>query len=165
MFVRALQKEDWKSYKALRLESLERHADRYTGTLAQDSLRSDDDWRAMMCGATGQCFGLFDRDEMVGLAAIFKDREDGSGQSAFLASAYIREEYRGKGYSHLLYERRIQWAIDSRLFKRILVGHREGNEASRRANQAFGFEYTGYETKTFGDGREDVLHHYEMRLR
>lgn len=165
MFVRALKREDWESYKSLRLEALKLHADRYTGTLAQELLRSDEDWRNMMSGQNGQCFGLFDGDEMVGLAAIFKDGEDGSGQTAFLASAYIRKTYRGKGYSRLLYEWRIQWAIDSGRFKRILVGHREGNEASRRANQAFGFEAIGCETKKFGDGREDLLYHYEVRLK
>lgn len=165
MFVRSLSQNDWKSYRDLRLEALRLHADRYTGTLAQESRRDEKDWRELMAGEGRQCFGLFDQDEMVGIAAIFRDGQDASGQTAFLASAYIREDYRGKGYSRLLYERRIQWAIDSGLFRRILVGHREGNEASRRANQAFGFEYIGCETKQFGDGCEDTLHNYEVRLR
>jgi len=30
-------------------------------------------------------------------------------------------------------------------FKRLFISYREGNEASRRANQAFGFKYIGKE--------------------
>jgi GNAT superfamily N-acetyltransferase len=165
MLVRSLNANDWKSYRDLRLEALKLCADRYTGTYAMEAGRSEQDWRDMMSGEGHQCFGLFDSDRMVGLAAVFTDRSDASGKKAFLASAYIREDYRGQGYARLLYQHRIQWAIDSDRFDLVEVGHRQGNEASRRANQSFGFEWKGKEVRTFGDGRMDELHVYEVRLR
>ncbi|MFA5593296.1 MAG: GNAT family N-acetyltransferase [Micavibrio sp.] len=164
MFVRALDKNDWAIFKAIRLEALRLHPDRYTGRLESEALWADADWQEILSGERQRCFGLFDAGTLVGIGAVFGDGDDPSGKTAFLAMAYIREAYRGQGYSRLLYESRMQWAAESGFFGRILVGHREGNEASRRANQAFGFKPTGKEERVFGDGQKSFLHHYEVRL-
>lgn len=165
MFVRKLTKDDWQDYKTLRLEAVRLHAANYGLSYRDEAVKTDEQWRETVCADTHQCFGLFDGAQMVGIGAVFTDREDNSGQTAFLAAGYIRLAYRGKGYSRLLYEHRMQWAIDSGRFKRVLVGHREGNEASRRANQRFGFEYLGAQEQTFGDGSKALHHKYEVRLR
>lgn len=165
MHVRQLKEEDWQAYRTLRLEAVRLHAANYGLSYMQEAAKTEDEWRALMSHDTHQCFGLFDGQDMVGIGAVFTDGADGSGKTAFLAAGYIRLAYRGKGYSSLLYEHRIQWAIDSGRFHRIMVGHRHGNEASRRANQRFGFEYIGAEEKTFGDGNKAMHHQYEVRLR
>ncbi len=164
MFVRPLIASDWQDYKRLRLEALQLHAANFGASYLEEASLSDENWREMMSGPGFQRFGLYSDDrQMVGIGGVVTDRND--GRSAILVAGYIRQEYRGKGYSRLLYEARIQWAIDCGQYNRIIVGHHEGNEASRRANQAFGFEYIGAEEKSFGDGSRAIEHQYEVRLK
>ena len=131
MFVRKLENEDWKAYKALRLEALRLHADKYGSSYEENVGRSDAEWQDDLCGASQAFFGLFDGDEMVGSGGIFMKGE--ASKCGILIGGYIRKEYRGKGYSRLIYEARIEWARDSGLFDRLPIGHRKGNEASRTA--------------------------------
>jgi len=165
MFVRRLNEEDWHDYKTLRLEAVRLHAGNFCVSYMEEAKKADSDWVGMMSSEQEKYFGLFDEGQMVGIGAVFTARSDASGRTALLVAGYIREAYRGHGYSKLLYEQRIQWAIESGRFDRIVVGHRDGSEASRRANQAFGFEYLGTEVKQFGDGSSAVEHVYEVRLR
>lgn len=164
MFVRPLIASDWQDYKELRLEALQLHAANFGASYMEEAGTSDDEWRAMMSGPGFQRFGLYnDENQMVGIGGVLTSRDD--DRDAVLVAGYIREEYRGQGYSRLLYQHRIQWAIDCGQFNRILVGHHAGNDASRRANQAFGFEPIGTAEKSFGDGSRAIEHQYEVRLK
>lgn len=164
MFVRQLIASDWQDYKRLRLEALKLHAANFGASYMEEASKTHEEWRAIMTGAGFQRFGLYNDDgQMVGIGGVITDRND--DRNAILIAGYIQKEYRGKGYSRLLYQHRMQWAIDSGRFNSILVGHHEGNEASRRANQAFGFEHIGTEEKSFGDGSRAIEHQYEVRLR
>ena len=163
MFVRKFNGEDWQIYKALRLEALRLHADVF-GTSYQDMVeRPDAEWQAALEGSTQAFFGLFDGDVMIGSGGVFM--QDASSKTGMLIGGYIREAYRGKGYSRLIYAARIQWAKESGLFDRLLIGHRKGNEASRRANQAFGFQFIGEREYIFGDGSKGIDMQYELRIR
>ena len=165
MFVRKLDQKDWKSYKAMRLEALTHHAAVYGGSLKDEAAWDDDAWKTMLSDDKHAFFALFDDQTMAGGGAVFTHRDDATGKTALLAADYVREKWRGQRLSHLIYTARLEWIIASERFDRVLTGHREGNEASRRANQAFGFEHIGKEEKAFGDGTVGTLHHYEMRLR
>jgi RimJ/RimL family protein N-acetyltransferase len=141
---RALTAEDWEIFRH-RLRALRAHPGVYLGSYKDAAARTEREWKEMLDGH-GKCiFGLFDRDRMIGLAAIFTSRDDPSGQSGVLAMDYIDPSYRGRCLSKLLYQLRIDWARQHQPFKRLVISHREGNEASRRANQAFGFKYIGKE--------------------
>lgn len=164
MFVRKFEKHAWREYKAIRLEALSFHEDVYGGSLKDETGWADSVWADMFAHDNYAFFGLYDAAALVGIACVFADRNDKSGRTALLAGAYIREAYRGKGHSGLLYEARIGWIKQSGYFDRILVGHKQGNEASRRANQRFGFRHTGQEETGWGDGSIGIKHSYEMRI-
>jgi RimJ/RimL family protein N-acetyltransferase len=68
-----------------------------------------------------------------------------------LSASFIRGEYRGRGLSALYYQTRIDWAREQG-YTDVYVAHRIGNDASRAANQKFGFKYTHTETTTWPDG-------------
>jgi RimJ/RimL family protein N-acetyltransferase len=162
--VKKFEAEDWRTYKAMRLEGLSRHADVYGNSLKLESAWSDSQWEYMLGSPRNALFGLYDGTTLIGSSAVFTDRNDKKGRTALLAGSYIREEYRGRKLSRLLYAARIEWIVDCGRFDCITVGHKKGNEASRRANQAFGFTYAGEEEKDWGDGSRDILMKYEMRL-
>lgn len=165
MLVKKLGFEDWQSYRALRLEALSLHENVYGGSFRDEAAWKDSQWQEMFANGKFAFFGLYADKELVGIGAVFQDRADKTGRTALLAAGYVREDYRGHGYSSLLYEARIDWIVNSGHYDLIAVGHKAGNEASRRANQRFGFNYVGQEVKNWGDGSSGVIHNYEMRLR
>jgi len=165
MHIKKLGRDDWQAYKALRLEALARHGNVFGGEFDAEFAYADDVWQDMFTNNAMALFGLYDSDKLIGITGVARDRDDPGGKTAVLFASYIRDQYRGQKLSHLLYQARIDWAKNSGLFDRITVGHRDGNEASRRANQAFGFEYTHQVEKTWGDGSHGIIHHYEMRLK
>lgn len=162
MFVRKLSRQDWPLYKNIRLEALRLHSDVY-GTSYKDMCdRPDAEWESILSQEDAAFFGLFDDRAIVGLGGVFT--QDKSTRTGMLIAGYIREEYRGRGLSKLIYQARIDWARQSGLFDRLLIGHREGNEASRRANQAFGFKPIGVIDYMFGNGETAKDYQYELRL-
>ncbi|PZO88541.1 MAG: hypothetical protein DI626_01550 [Micavibrio aeruginosavorus] len=165
MRVKQFNAKDWRQYRAIRLEALSRHADVYGNSLELEQSWSDEDWHDMVGDARHAFFGLYDGDELVGCTAVFTDRNDISGKTALLAGSYIRQDYRGRGLSRKLYDARLEWIRASKRFDAAVVGHKEGNEVSRRANQAFGFTHSRTEEKTWGDGSKGTIHIYTMRLK
>jgi RimJ/RimL family protein N-acetyltransferase len=164
MFVRQLNASDWQTYKDVRLEALARHGDVFGISLEKETLRDDGSWKAMLSNGTQAFFGLSDGTQIVGITGVITDTYVENSRTAILIASYIREAYRKRGLSALLYKARIDWARQSGQFDRIIVGHREGNEYSRRANQKFGFILYGEEEQTWGDGSTGKIYRYELRL-
>lgn len=163
MFVRKLMPQDWPLYKTMRLEALRLHGDVYGTSYKEMADRTDAEWEAILAQEDSAFFVLFDGDGIIGIGGVFT--QDKSTRTGMLIAGYIREAYRGRGLSRLLYQARIDWAKQSGLFDRLLIGHREGNEASRRANQAFGFQPIGMIDYVFGNGETAKDHQYELRLK
>lgn len=163
MLVKKFNSGDWNSYKAIRLEALRLHADVYGTSYAEMASRQDDEWKRIVSENNSAFFGLYDNDTVIGTGGVFT--QDEAGRTGMLIGGYIRKEYRGRGLSRLLYQARIDWAKSSGLFDRLVIGHKKGNEASRRANQAFGFQPIGEVEYTFGDGMKATNIQYELRLR
>ncbi len=161
---RALTAEDWGTFRQIRLRALREHPDVYLGSYKEAAARTEREWMQMLDGE-GKCiFGLFDAAKIVGLAAVFTSREDSSGQTGVLAMDYIDPIYRGRHLSRLLYEARIEWAKQHQPFKRLVISHREGNEASRRANQAFDFKFISKDEISWPDGTTAPDYEYELDL-
>ncbi len=163
MFVRKFNAGDWHEYKAIRLEALRLHPDVYGDTYENMASREDSEWKMIVSGHNSAFFGLYDNNVLIGSSGIFL--QDEASKTGVLIGGYIRKEYRGQKLSRLLYQARIDWARESGLFDRLVIGHKKGNEASRRANQAFGFIPIGEIEYKFGDGQTAINLQYEMRLR
>lgn len=164
MFVRQLNAADWQAYKDMRLEALSCHGAVFGAALSDEEVRDDGSWKAMLSNGTQAFFALYDGRTIAGITGIITDTYVADSRTAILIASYIREAYRKRGLSAKFYEARIGWARASGQFDRIVVSHREGNEASRRANQAFGFKLYCVEKETWGDGSKDNIHRYELRL-
>lgn len=164
MFVRQFNAADWQTYKDVRLEALERHGDVFGMSLENETARDDGSWKTMLSNGTQAFFGLQDGGNIAGITGVITDAYVENSRAAVMIASYIRKDYRGRGLSALLYKARIDWARASGQFDRIVVSHREGNEASRRANQAFGFTLYCVEEQTWGDGSKGNIYRYELRL-
>ncbi len=161
--LRPFRSDEWEAIRTIRLEALKSDEGVFLPSYAEGLAMPESYWRDLAAQVNSCLFGLYDADRLIGLSSVFTDRDDPSGKTAKLAMSYINRAYRGRKLSRLYYEARIAWAR-SRGFERIVVGHREGNEASRRANQAFGFRYFESEEITFG-GVRALDHRYELFLK
>jgi RimJ/RimL family protein N-acetyltransferase len=166
MAIRPLAESEWASFRDLRLRALTTapgvFAESYEHALGHDETY----WRETVAGDDEhQVFGLFDGLKLVGITAVFTYREDPTGETALFAMSYIVPEYRGQGLAGLLYHARLDWVRAHAQFNRVIVSHRESNEASRRANQAFGFRFVRRERRTWPDRVDEDELHYELEVR
>jgi len=127
---------------------------------------TDHEWIALATGGdTRQVFGLFDGDRLVGITGIAADRDDPTGATASLGMSYILPEYRRRGYATAFYEVRLAWARARPHFVRASVGHRQSNNATRRAAARFGFRPIDAKLHRWPDGSEENHVSYELQLR
>jgi RimJ/RimL family protein N-acetyltransferase len=165
ILIRALQPADWESFRELRLHALRTEPGKFFAAHADEVDKPPEEWRQTIAGPGHQVFGLHDGAHLVGITAAFTWREDPSGQTAILAMSFIRAEYRGKGLSNLLYQARLDWIRAQPQFKRIVVSHRESNDASRKAIHRHGFVFVKRAERTWPDGATEDELSYELRLK
>jgi len=162
--IRQLTIDDWEVFKKIRLEALRSHNDVFGASIDVESSKNDSFWKESISDIyNGAVFGLYHKNNIIGLTAVFRHR-DYCADTAILCMSYIRDGYRGNNLSDLLYKARIDWAKAQTGITRIWVGHREGKEASRRANQRHGFVLLSTEDMTFGNGETDKHYTYELKI-
>lgn len=160
--IRRWAESDWKIFKAIRLESLSAHADLFGPSYNVESAKDDAFWKECI-NQGGAVFGLYDKEIVIGLTGVYRYRAS-PADTAILCMSYIRAEYRGRGLSDLLYKARIDWAKQQDGIIKVLVEHREGNEASRRANQRWGFVFHSIKEQVYGNGETAKEYMYELRI-
>jgi RimJ/RimL family protein N-acetyltransferase len=154
--------EDWEVFKNIRLTALKTNPDVFCPT-TNEFERSDLEWKDMLkSDSVFKIFILKLEENVIGLTGIVRDSVDKSGKTGLFVMSFVLPEYRGLGFSKYFYEARINWAKISKKYKRLKVGHRQGNEPSRRANQKYGFKLYEIVDHSFGCGTVDKLYNYEL---
>lgn len=163
--IRQWSEHDWQIFKAIRLEAVSKHGNFFGASLDVESAYDEARWKERLSNTyNGAVFGLYDGDTAIGLTGIYRDWHGREG-AAMLCMSYIREEYRGQGLSDLLYKARIDWAKAQGDIHTIMVGHREGNDASRAANQRWGFVFVKVEDDhSYGNGDKAKNYVYELKI-
>src|SRR5262249_8965565 len=99
--IRPLRRSDWKRFREFRLAALQASPGVFTSSYEQELAYQPAHWQRTITGDDHQAFGLFDNRELIGITAVFTDRNDPSGQTAHLAMSFIKAEYRGQGLSRM----------------------------------------------------------------
>ena len=163
--IKRLVEEDWEALKTIRLQALQQNSDVFLSNYDKEVQYDAARWKSNLSDKSGATFGLFDKNKIIGVTGVFTWKGDETGETAIACMSFIEQGYRGKGYSKLFYEARITWAREQDCFDKIRVSHRQGNEASRVANQAFGFQLINKEMIKWPDGTKDFEYNYELNLR
>jgi RimJ/RimL family protein N-acetyltransferase len=164
ILIRALDPAEWEVFRDFRLQALKAAPGVFASSYEAEAGKTPEEWQQTVSGPGHQAFGLFDRERMIGITAVFTWREDPSGETAVLAMSFIEPKYRGQGLSEVLYRTRLDWIRARRQFKRVVVSHRESNEASRRANQRHGFRALHRQSQIWPDGTTEDEILYELRV-
>ncbi len=162
IYIRPFRKNEWEIFKGKRLQALKDMPNVFLSTYGAAAAQRDEFWQEMINSDREEIFGLFDGERLIGITGVFENWRDKSGRTANLGMSYIDPGYRGRGLSRLLYQARIDWAR-AKGYEKITVGHREGNETSKAANQKFGFVFYEKEEIEFPDGRA-MDYRYELKL-
>jgi RimJ/RimL family protein N-acetyltransferase len=162
--IRGFEMSEWSILRDIRLKALKENPSLFLGSYEQEARLPDSHWQNLIGAEDGKTFGLFDQRDAVGVTRISKFKDDPSGKTARMSMSYIAPDYRGRGLSRLIYEARLDWAR-SNGFERVIVAHRNGNAASRAANQAFGFRLYEREEVQWFDGTRDLDCRYELFLK
>lgn len=153
--------EEFERYKRMRLEALKNEPGMFGNSHAFESGFTDRQWIERITNPDGACFGLYCDQELIGITSIIIDKE--KPDEAYMTQSYIEKAYRGIGLSKILYQTRIKWASQRNL-KRLTIGHKESNVASKNANQHFGFKYTHKEIRHWPNGSIEPMVYYELKL-
>lgn len=156
-----LNSSDLESLKSIRLEALKKEPNVFGSSFERESQMTDGEWLDRLGNKGSAYFALKVGADIIGLTGILTNK-DNSIQAILIAS-YIREEYRGRGGSELLYIARIDWARENG-FSEIIVSHRASNISSKMANQKHGFVYTHSEPHTWNDGKTEDNVFYKLKL-
>ena len=160
--IRRWSADDWEIFRRMRIEAVTDHSHVFLNNYDTTSAYPDKHWKDILENRYGTAvFGLYKADAAIGLTGAFRHRE--RKDTVALGMSYIRPEYRRLGLSDLFYKERIEWAKTLDGVTRIEVGHRDSNEASRRANQRYGFILISQEMKKFGDGETAAHSTYELK--
>lgn len=152
---------DVDAYKRIRLEALEKEPGMFGNSHAMEAALPQEDWNNRITLPGNARFGLYCKDELVGLTGILCNAEKPT--EAYMTQSYIRKAHRGKGLSAMLYDARITWAKENGV-KVLTIGHRKSNHASRAANQKYGFVYSHSETRNWPDGATEEMLHYALEI-
>ena len=163
--IRQWSADDWQAFRDIRLEALSKSSDVFSASFADESGKDEVFWRGRI-GANDQCalFGLYDQDTVIGMTAIYRDWNR-PADAAVLCMSYIRKEYRGRGLADLLYKLRIDWAKAQNGMVLLSLHCREGNEASFKAGQRWGFSLSRIdENHQYGNGEIGRDYIYELKI-
>lgn len=157
-----MSEEEWEDFRSIRLEALRTNPSVFLSSYDSALSQDEEYWRSQLRSDANAIFLLKDGKTPVGLTGAFRYRESPE-DTVVLGMSFLRPEYRGCGLSALFYEARIKWAKEQDGINRIIVSHRAGNEASRGANQKFGFVFCEVIEADFPDGTRDFEYKYELR--
>ena len=163
-FTRALTPDDWQEFAAIRLEALQKYPQFFGATYAEESAYTQEQWRDFLGKEGRYFFGLYTDKSFIGITGVVQGKLDPTGATGLMVASYIKQEYQGNRLAEKLYAARIVAALDHLQWKKLVIGHREGNEPSRRANQKWGFCFTHKESRTWPDGTIADDYHYELDL-
>lgn len=149
------------AYKAIRLEALQTEPGFFGNSYATEQAFEESSWRARLENPLIGTFGLYADDQLIGLTSIVRDKDKPS--EAYMTQSYIRKPYRGRGLSRILYNARLTWAKAHGVFH-LIIGHRESNITSKRANQHFGFQYSHKVPRHWPDGSNEDMLYYTLDL-
>lgn len=158
ILLRQWTETDWQIFRAIRLEALAAHPDVFA-PLQNEAEQDESFWKERL-QPKNAVFGLYDGEDVIGLTGVFRHKD--SPDKGIVVMNYIRPEYRGRSVSGLFYQACIDWAQRQGDIRTLLVGFREGVEATRLVSEKWGFTFLSTEQETFGDG--ETVKHYTYQL-
>ena len=156
--IQRLTPQDWPRLRAVRLRALGDTPDAFWATAAEESLQTDDEWRARLEATDAVTVVACEDGVDLGLAvgAPHYDREGEVG----LFAVWVAPEARGRGIARALIDEVISWARATG-HRRISLDVGDANAAARALYAEVGFTPTG-RSGAFPEPRQHITEHEQQ---
>ena len=155
--IRRIRTGEAELYKRVRLAALQDAPYAFTSTYAGALQRTDESWREQVertvLGSDRATFIVFDGDEAVGLAALY--RAEGHSEVGVLLQVWIAAQYRGGSVARDLMDAVTAWAVGNG-YRKIIAGVRPENARAIRFYLKYGFIPLDA-AEFYGQDPEDVM--------
>jgi ribosomal protein S18 acetylase RimI-like enzyme len=149
-----LHPDEWKAYKALRLESLQNAPQAFGSTYDTNLARSETFWRGRLVeaqiGERGWLLFARINGQLVGIVGAYRTDE---AEVVEVISTYITPAYRGRGVAHTLMDVLLKTLTQTGQFKRATLGVNQQQAAAVRLYERCGSEYMRTQPVQMGDGQ------------
>ena len=140
MDIRATSAEDWERFRDTRLASLTDSPDAFSGTLENESLMTEPDWRRWATpGPIGSCFAAIEDGTWIGMCCVLV-RDAAAGPQ--LVAVWVHPEYRSAGIGSALVEAAVVWCRQNH-HSRVRLWVNAASEPAQRLYEATGYVSTG----------------------
>lgn len=148
MIIRLLEKEDWKQFKAIRLEALFECPEAFGSSFEEESNLSDAEFEQNFKKST--IFGAIQNNQLVGCAGFFICSLSKMSHRGVIFSMYIQNGYRGLGIGDALLK-----AVITHAKNRVMQLHLTvvtTNQTALKLYQKNGFRIYGTEPRALKIG-------------
>ncbi|MDQ0320591.1 ribosomal protein S18 acetylase RimI-like enzyme [Pararhizobium capsulatum DSM 1112] len=139
LLVRRLSSQDVEVFKDLRREGLILEPANFESSAEEEATIDDEEWSARL--SRGGTFGVFDADELVGIAGFRAESGAKTAHRGHLSSVYVRPKARGSGAAGLLMKSVIEAAKRDVAFLYLVVT--QSNARAIRFYEKHGFAAYG----------------------
>jgi GNAT superfamily N-acetyltransferase len=137
--VRRLVPDDWRTWRAVRLEALADAPHAYGSSLAREEALGEADWRRFLEPSNGVMVVARLGERLVGAIGGFTPPE---ADAVLLIAMWVRPGLRGRGVGDALVREILAWARETG-WSRVELRVAAGNLAARRLFERHGFVSTG----------------------
>jgi ribosomal protein S18 acetylase RimI-like enzyme len=144
IFVRRIERDEWPTYRDVRLRALRESPEAFGSTFGIESVRPDHFWAsrvsAASCSDKDAPFFAVDGGRVCGLAWCKRDPDDPGRANIF--QMWVAPELRGRGAGRELLKAALAWAKDKGV-RRVRLGVTVGNSPAYLLYTGFGFVPVG----------------------
>jgi ribosomal protein S18 acetylase RimI-like enzyme len=153
MEIRRLTSADWESYRALRLEALERSPEAFAADLAEQVANPPEYWQNRAAGSPDSfTMGAFLDGRLVGMATLIRQRGKKTRHKAEVVAVYVTPDLRGKGVARRLMAELIAAARQMEGLEQITLTVVAENRPARQLYLGLGFRVYGTEPRSLRVG-------------
>jgi RimJ/RimL family protein N-acetyltransferase len=151
---RKLQPADARSYRALRLASLQSSPDNFGSTYGEESKKTTLFFEALIEKGSLDCFmfGAFDEGRLIGITGFIRFASSKIRHRGEIVQVYVDPAYRGQKVGEHLLRGAVENAFQLEGVEQIELDVIADNGPAIRLYQKVGFEAIGVQRKYFKDG-------------
>ncbi len=155
--IRAIDGDEWRLWRSLRLQAVEESPDAFRSTLGQESAEADDWWKELIGRAAAHPHGILlvaeADDDAVGM--LFGRLNDG-GELLDVGAMWVDPGFRRRGIGRRLLATAVEWGASAGA-QRAELWVTDGNLAARNLYEQAGFSLTG-DSEPLRHGSELTVH-------
>ena len=145
--VEILRPEEWQVYRDVRLQSLKSDPTAFANSYENESVYTDDSWRAKLAQPGFSAYVVRDDGIIVGLVGCKKETNNRFEHSTILGPLYTDPKYRGMGIGTLLLQYLVEKLHTDPDVKKILLYVNESQKAACHLYEKVGFKKVGVLSK------------------